>query len=414
MVQILRAPERKPSVGQRLSQGLGRGLEMGSQMYKEHQAKQLAQSQMQQENEAAKKSLGIDLSGIIDPKARQEYISQALQGKRQLETEQMKSGLQGENQINLEKFRQQGRQNLQGQKQELLNEIFGQKSVQGQKQQIQEPGQSQQQPSYDPLKISDADIARASSMDPNLGRELRAARDTALREQRSERDFEERQKEKSPEFQREQQIAKEQAQADVKYNKELQESAKQLSLKETSLNRLDQLNKKGVTGKAWEKLAEKFGMVNVTTEGRREFAAEVKNLITDIRSILGAQFTGFEFQTILNAYPSADFSQEANSAIIRNQKEFVNIKKKEEEFGEKLKKENGGKIPLDFQSKVNEKVREYAQSRLPEIKANTQKIMAEEYGIKPGNILMLDPQGEPLDVSPEEVERYQSLGATLP
>ncbi len=397
MVQILRAPERKPSVGQRLSQGLGRGLEMGAQMYAKKQGEELAQAQNQAK---------------MQHEMQFEEMKQKLQAQRAMELEQAKQGLIGQRTKELEGMKQEGRQNLQVQKQELLNEIFGQKP--GQEQQMQEPGQSQQQSSYDPLKISDADIARASSMDPNLGRELRAARDTALREQRSERDFQERLKEKSPEFQREQQISKEQAQADVKYNKELQETAKQHELKEKTLTNLEKLNKKGVTGKPWEKLAEKFGLVNVTSEGRREFAAEVKNLITDIRSILGGQFSTFEFQTILNAYPSADFSKGANEAIIKNLKEFQNIKKKEVQFANEMKKENKGKVPEDFQSKVNERVHEYAQSRLSEIKQNTQKIMAEEYGIKPGNVLMLDPQGEPLDVSPEEVERYQSLGATLP
>ena len=40
--------------------------------------------------------------------------------------------------------------------------------------------------------------------------------------------------------------------------------------------------------------------------------------------------------------------------------------------------------------------------------------MAEEYGITPGNVIMLDPNGEPLDVPPDLVERYESLGASLP
>lgn len=40
MVQILPAVQKSPSLGQRLSQGVGRGLEMGSQLYKEHQQKE--------------------------------------------------------------------------------------------------------------------------------------------------------------------------------------------------------------------------------------------------------------------------------------------------------------------------------------------------------------------------------------
>ena len=222
-----------------------------------------------------------------------------------------------------------------------------------------------------------------------------------------------RAKELSPEFKRQQTISTEQSKADVKFNQELQESSKQHELKRQTLDRLEQLNKKGVTGKPYEKLLEKSGLVALTSEGRREFPADVKNLITDIRSILGAQFTGFEFQTILNAYPSADFSQEANAAIIRNLKDFQDIKEYEVKVANQLKKENGGKLPEDFQSKVNERVHEYAQSKLPQIKDNMNKIMREEYNISPGNILMFDPNGEPLNVPSSDVEKYLNLGATL-
>ena len=213
---------------------------------------------------------------------------------------------------------------------------------------------------------------------------------------------------------RELQIEKSQATSDVKYNEQLQEASKQHELKEQTLERLDKLNKKGVTGKPYEKLLEKAGLTALTSEGRREFAADVKNLITDIRSILGAQFTGFEFQTILNAYPSADFSKEANAAIIRNLKEFQDIKKKEVEFANELKKQNKGKIPFDFQAQVNEKVRDYASSKASEIKANTKKIINEEYGIPDGFTLMFDPNGNELSVPDAEVEMLLKQGATLP
>ena len=218
----------------------------------------------------------------------------------------------------------------------------------------------------------------------------------------------------SPEHQRQQHIESSQAQADVKYNQNLQELSRQHELKEQTLNRLESLNKKGVTGKPYEKLLEKSGLIALTSDGRREFAADVKNLITDIRSILGGQFSQAEFMTILNAYPSADFSQSANTSIIRNLKDFQDIKTKEVDFAQQLKKENGGKIPMDFQAKVNEKVREYVDKKIPQIKENTRKIMNEEYGIKPGFYLMFDPQGEPLQVDPNDIEKYESLGATLP
>jgi len=382
MVQILPS-NRGPSVGERLSQGIGRGLEMGSQMIQEHQQQQM----QEQQKKYIEQLFGPEIANF-PPELQKAVVVEAL--------------------------KQQGKEKLLGQKGELLGEVFSRGKQPSFGEQISQEHPQQMEQQFDPSKISDEDIARATSLDPAIGRELRSGKDTALREKRAEREFEYKKEQTSPEKQREKRVSTAQADADVKYNQSLQEASKQHELKEQTLDRLDKLNQKGVTGKPIEKLFEKAGLVNLTSEGRREFAADVKNLITDIRSILGAQFTGFEFQTILNAYPSADFSKEANTAIIKNLKDFQEIKKKEVQFAEQLKKENGGKIPEDFQSKVNEKVREYAASKLPEIKANTQKILAEEYGITKGNVLMLDPNGEPLDVSPDDVQKYEALGATLP
>lgn len=401
MVQIIQEGPRKQSFAQKLNIGVGRGLEAAQKLYSEYEKKEA----IKQENEAAKR-LGIDLSGIQDPKMRQEALAYALQGI---------------NQQNLEQTRQQGKTNLLNEKQGFLGKLFG-GGPPGQRQSMtameaQEGANSQTEQEggqFDPSQITDAQILQLSALDPVLGREARMAKDAAVRDKRDREKQKLAEKKASPEFQREQHLQSSQAQADVKYNQQIQENAKQLELKEKSLDNLERLNKKGVTGKAWEKAAEKFGLINITSEGRREFASEQKNLITDIRSILGSQFSQFEFQTILNAYPSPDFSQEANAAIIKNQKEFVNIKKKEKEFADQLKKQNGGKLPFDYQAQVNEMVHEYASSRLPEIKANTRKILNEEYGIPKGHTLMFDMNEEPLSVPDSEIERYIDLGATLP
>lgn len=75
MVQIIEE-NKKPSFAQKLNVGVGRGLEMGQQLIQQHKEKK----DIQTENEAAKK-LGVDLSGIKDPKMRQKAYEQALQGK---------------------------------------------------------------------------------------------------------------------------------------------------------------------------------------------------------------------------------------------------------------------------------------------------------------------------------------------
>ncbi len=116
-----------------------------------------------------------------------------------------------------------------------------------------------------------------------------------------EREFQLKEKEKSPEYLREKAQNQAQAKSDNDYNKQLQSSASQHKIKKETLSKLEKLNEKGVTGKPYEKVLEKFGLTNLTSEGRREFSADVKHLITDIRSILGGQFSNFEFQSILNA-----------------------------------------------------------------------------------------------------------------
>jgi hypothetical protein len=357
------------------------------QRYMQQEQQKAQQMKMQKENDRIKELTGMDLSGIQDPKIREKAVELAMQN--------------------------QGQQDLFSQKKDMLSGIFrnnqnGSKEFpQGTPENITE-----QENQFNPANISDADIAQVASLDPNLGRELRYAKDAAIRNKQQERKISQREKEHSPEHIRDKTLSESQAKADSDYDKELQTSAPLNEIKTRTLGKLKKLNLKNVTGKPYEKFLEKSGLINLTSEGRREFSADVKHLITDIRSILGGQFSNFEFQTILNAYPSADFSKEANAAIINNLEEFQDLRNKEFEIANNLKKEYGG-IPKDFRAKVNERLREYSQSRMPQIKENTRKIMNEEYGIKPGFTLMFDPQGEPLNVSESDVDRYLELGATI-
>lgn len=416
MVQII-PNNQKRSFGEQVLAGINESIPGIQQHFQQQQQRQQQEMQMQQAREAVQQ-LGLDPAILNLPEQGQaayfkskfapEKQMTPLQGSQQRLTEERIKALQGGKQMTP---LQESQQRLSEERLKALqsNQQLFQGLMNGRNVQDSQGKESDQKEGFDISKVPEEKLRQIAAFKGQPGIE-----GTLGNIAQSELDRKIREKKESPEFQRDQQVTKAQASADVKYNQTLQEASKQHELKEQTLDRLEKLNKKGVTGKPYEKLLEKAGLVALTSEGRREFAADVKNLITDIRSILGAQFTGFEFQTILNAYPSADFSKGANTSIIKNLKEFQDIKKKEVEFAQRLKKENGGKIPSDFQSKVNEMVRDYAASRLPEIKENTRKIMAEEYGVSPGNVLMLDPQGEPLDVSPSDVERYEALGATLP
>ena len=406
MIQVFEE-RRKPSIGQKLAGGLEKALPMVHQFQQEAEAKKL---QSQERNALGQylESLGVENARQFPPEAQQKIAQEfAKYGAKKSALGEFGFG-------NRENNRSQSTQNsfgnqFQGSEQDRTDNVnpkTGEVDV----------GNVNLQPLY-----SEDEIFNVSLIDNNAANQMRKSNDLQIEEARHQEKMEQknreialREKKESPAGKRETALATTQARADIDYNKQLQASAQQHAIKSETLNKLEKLNNKGVTGKPYEKLLERLGLVNLTSDGRREFAADVKHLITDIRSILGGQFSNFEFQTILNAYPSADFSQGANRAIINNLKEFQDIRHKEFEFANQIKKENNGKIPEDFQSLVNDRLQQYTESRLPDIKANTRKIMHEEYGIPEGNMLMFDPNGEPLNVSEELIDQYLELGATLP
>lgn len=214
---------------------------------------------------------------------------------------------------------------------------------------------------------------------------------------------------------REELLEKEQAKADVGYQKTLPEMKKALEHKKFVNTRWRELNKKGVTGKPYEKFLEKWGLINLTSEGRREAGSLQKEYAKEFRQILGSQMSAQEFFTLLNAYPNPDFSMEANDAILNNYEILDDIKEKEIRIAQKLLKEHKGRPPRNFELEVANQVEEYAKTKVPEMRRNM-AIM--QQGLKSevpnGKVLMYDPEGNILHADPQDVEQYQQLGATLP
>lgn len=435
MVQILDAPERKKTFAQKLNLGIGRGLEMAEGIMQTRE-KEKKEKKIQQDVANYWKQLGGQ-GDISDLPIEMQKVALDRQFQAQMEAAKQKSKY--ESQLNL--LRESGLSDIFGQgedtggfQQEQLNnsreipsQRLGSAEIQemdgkvGKQGGFQEPPERARQ-----QKMFPADkVAKMALVNPAIADKMQKHNDNVLarhrheetlglRRELAEAERSRKEKEQMPETIREKQLTTAQASSDIKYNQELQSAHKQHDIKTQALNRLEELNRKGVTGKPYEKLLEKFGLISQTSEGRREFAADVKNLITDIKSILGGQFSQFEFQTILNAYPSADFSQKANESIIKNLKDFQDIRNQEFIIAKNIKKENGGKIPSDFQAKVNDRLQDYAQSKIAKIKDNTQNIMREQLGVAPGHTILIAPDGEPLAVPNEDIDRMIQLGAEIP
>lgn len=177
-IQFLNVPEpiqRKPSAIKNFSNAIGESLQNENQ-------RQTQMQQISQENEAIKKNFGIDLSGIQDPKQRQILTQAASQGSNAREIEGMKQAFKTQQ---------------QGQKQDFVSQLLG-----GQKQQqpgmnqsqdqmnSQEMGTQQSQDQFNPRNISDEDIVRATAIDKPLGDALRAAKDTAVKQDSQKKSLE--------------------------------------------------------------------------------------------------------------------------------------------------------------------------------------------------------------------------------
>ena len=76
MIQIIPAAK---TFGSQFGSNLGKGLAEGFERGREQKS---FSEQISKENDAIKKNFGIDLTGINDPKQRQEIVSQILQGQQ--------------------------------------------------------------------------------------------------------------------------------------------------------------------------------------------------------------------------------------------------------------------------------------------------------------------------------------------
>ena len=114
MVDIIEE-NRRPSTGERLSAGLDRAMQFGEKVLQQRQAK----DSMEKENQVFKELTGLDISGIQDPKTRQDAFAYAMQGHNQQTLERLKQG---------EDFQKNSQQeDIQSKNYDIVKNAFGKK-----------------------------------------------------------------------------------------------------------------------------------------------------------------------------------------------------------------------------------------------------------------------------------------------
>ena len=149
------------STGERFANAIHGGLGAANQVYQQYkqeaaqqQQAKLAEQKLSQENAAIKKATGQDISGITDPKMRQQFMQEVMRTK--------------------------GKEELFGKKQDFMNRLLSpeqgaEEGVQGKPAGLDE--------------ISDESILKATVVDPNIGRALSEAKNRKSAAQSKDRDY---------------------------------------------------------------------------------------------------------------------------------------------------------------------------------------------------------------------------------
>jgi hypothetical protein len=209
-------------------------------------------------------------------------------------------------------------------------------------------------------------------------------------------------------------LTQEQAKDDVKFSQGQAEALKLIDAQQRTLDRADELNEQGVTGGLLDQALEKVGLLQYTSDGRREYTSISKDALKNqnIKAIVGSQMSQMEFSFFAQATINPNFSKEANKRIIQKEKIALRYQKLYADITKNLIEQNGGQIPERLQDKVNAeyaKQSEKLTKELKEVNADFQAIQK----VPPGQVLMYDKKRRPLHVPENEVEKYSKMGATL-
>lgn len=294
-------PAKRPSFGAKISEGIGRGLQSAQSEYDKYKALEAQKS----EDQFLSQVLGYDVSGVSSDL------------KKILVQETMK---------------EQAKMNQLQQKQDFLSQIFGGGGLsQGQRGlesgfEGEEPGipeNQEQMGGYNPANITDAQIAAASVMDPVLGRELREAKNTALKERRHQESLE-RGEER---YKQEKQTAKERSYFKMNEPKVMQlaDNQRKLEVEKARYERLNELfsQSEKFPSPILASLMTKEGNIrDVAYSQLSPEAQEAVKLIIDstsnIKDTYGARVTNFDLQTYLKKLPSLLNSEEGKARVLRD------------------------------------------------------------------------------------------------
>lgn len=384
MVQIIGAgTPRGPTLGQQLSAGIGKGLEIGQQMYQQHQQRQ------------AMKELGLPEN--VSPEIAKTMLTERLKGE--------------------------SREKLLQQKMGMLGGLFGggQSDMQSGNRQMNSADEGMiQEGGFDASQIPDEKIAQAALIDPNVARQLQHAKDVALREKTAEKKhaFEKEKFEYGKGAEKEKMDRHEASEVTKPLMLELQQARKNIPLQEQAIE--DIKNAVPEVG-ALDYLADVTGFEPLRSASGAKLKTAIKDFFLSDLTRAGSRPNQWIEQQLADALPKIGRSEEANLVVAEGMKFKVDLAKKRIELIDRLSEQDTqkhGYVKSDIDSRASKLLKPYVDQRKKDLIDDISKIKKKHASLSKEAknkkyVQMLSPDGEIWEILPSDVEEAESNGYTF-
>lgn len=330
MVTVLPAVEKAPTFGHKLGLGVGRGLEMGQQMYQQHQQK-----------EDARKLLGEGFENL-SPDFQKLAFEYAL-----------KSKLQGEKPLNpLQEAQRKLAEARAGQvesQQSFFDNLMKRQGNGGEKH--ISPTENY---SADDLEMLSG-FAGQPGQQGIVGNIAKGQLEK--REKAEKREFDEKkiQRKEALDFHHESQ----------KYDEELLDSYKRSINQIQALDNIDKAISSGkVKPSSLANIFKGFGQIGnkiadaLLSGDEATILGSIPYLIEGWKDIFGVRLSDADLRVIQDKLPNISKSPEANKSIMNIMRKYADMSKLRYEIGSQIKKENKGIRPLGYQDQIEMKFME--------------------------------------------------------
>lgn len=336
---------RGPSFSQRLNEGIGGAAQAVGKFYEQKQQQEQQQQSMKDENEAAKR-YGIDISGIRDPKMRQEAFSTALER------------LKGEKPLNPLQEAQRKLAEQRASQIESQENMFN--SLSGNNQQPNTEEGSQDRKTVSDWEEKDLDVVAGFAGQPGqrgvMGNIAKGEQDRRRLQRKEDVQFH---KESAPYWKK----ITEGGDASKKRLRSFETMEKNLSSGKLNPKNFSNFMANLSKGSIFEGL-----FSNPETE---EFKAASFNIYEGMKDTFGTRLSDADLKLASNKVPDPSKSEAANKKIIDFWKFFDKANIEKEKIGREIIRENKGLRPIDLEDQIHqrmdEKFGDEAQKKIYEV-----------------------------------------------